>query len=393
MSTYEEGVAALERLIEWVAANPSERGRNEASTRFHLIDQVVSAVLGWAPEDVRVERHLDRTFTDYELGRLGSSVVIEAKREDAPFQLPEGFASETIGLRALKALDPAVAEAIEQVMRYAQARGIPLAVATNGHQYLTFLASRIDGQPPESGRAIAFSSLEDVRNRFRDFWAYLSPEGVNSHRASRFLQTTLSSLKPEKLSARIIDYPGYKNRNPTAAQFQILGGLFIEDITRQEEVEKDFRKYCYLSSGSLPQYALVSREILAARYSIFFEKQGEISAEPVRTKEGMNPALFQDAIAASLSDRPNLTSRRCWGGKSIFISHLIKVAAVDELKNAVVLYIDFGRQPAVAADLNRFVRKEFIRQLQDNYGIDVFDRSFIAGVHHGKVLQFDRGPA
>jgi hypothetical protein len=390
---YEEGLSALEVLMSWLAENHESNDWNEASTRFQIIDRILGEVLGWPYEDIEVEVHVDRKFSDYEIGHQYPSLLVEAKREGSVFELPVGFERDVVSISTFDTLSPNVKEAVRQAMDYAQQRGIPLAVATNGHQYILFLASRIDGVPPESGRAIVFSSLDDVKARFKDFWNCLSHDGVRSFRASGLLQDAAALPKPEKLSAHIHDYPGFKNRNPVATEFQILGGLFIEDITRQSEIEPDFLLNCFLSSGSLPQYSLISREILTSRYSIYFEKQGEVSAEHVQTKEGVNPSLLQDALVASLSDRPILLVGDVGSGKSIFIRHLIVIDAADVLRSAIVLYIDFGRQPALATDLQKYVHREFVRQLDDNYGIDIHDRSLIMGVYHGQLIKFKNGPA
>lgn len=73
-----------------------------------------------------------------------------------------------------------------------------------------------------------------------------------------------------------------------AAELQILGGMFFEDMLKKPEVEEEFLRECYMSSGSLSQYALVSKEILAARYSVFSEAEVEATLTPVRSKAGVS---------------------------------------------------------------------------------------------------------
>ena len=75
-------------------------------------------------------------------------------------------------------------------------------------------------------------------------------------------QKKTSTPPPQKLASLILDYPGSKNRNPVAAELQILGGLILEDIANLPDYEEDFVRETYCESGALSQYALVSKEIL-----------------------------------------------------------------------------------------------------------------------------------
>ncbi|MBA2726386.1 MAG: hypothetical protein H0U53_10390 [Actinobacteria bacterium] len=196
---------------------------------------------------------------------------------------------------------------------------------------------------------------------------------------------------PEKLSRRLIDYPGYKNRNPVAAELQILGGLFLEAITRAPEVEDTFLKECYCPSGALSQYALVSKEILRTRYSIFFEKEAEVKLEEAQLKGKVAPEVFGDVVAASLARRPIILLGDVGVGKSIFIRHLVRVDASEQFERALVLYLNFGGQPALADELKAYVRGEFISQLLEKHGIDIFEDGFVRGVYHFDLERFGRG--
>ena len=72
-------------------------------------------------------------------------------------------------------------------------------------------------------------------------WDALSQPGIAAGELSRLLSAEIVSAPPEKLSARIVGYPGYKNRNPIATDLQILGGLFLEDIAREPRVSDSGR--------------------------------------------------------------------------------------------------------------------------------------------------------
>lgn len=178
---YENSRAALISLRDWAHTN-TDMARNEASTRFHLIDRLVQEVLDWAPEEIRVEVRESEGISDYELGAPARVLLIEAKREEISFELPAGFDAKEISLPALAQLNDGIASAIAQALSYCLERGIPVAAVANGQQWIGFLASRTDGVPPRSGRAVVFSSLDDMVRRFPDLWEAFSRSGVGARR-------------------------------------------------------------------------------------------------------------------------------------------------------------------------------------------------------------------
>lgn len=389
MGDYEAGLEHLKQLIGCVSETGATGTMNEANTRFHLIDRLIEDVLQWPRASTKVEVRFQGTYSDYEIGSPATTLLIEAKREGTHFQLPSGWSKNVAQLPTLSAQGQLIAEAVNQAMGYAQCRGIPVAAVCSGHQLLAFLASRQDGVPPSQGKTIVFRSLEDMRDSFRLLWDCLSPDGMKQGHLVRILAVGTLPAPCEKIARSIPGYPGYKNRNPIATELQILGGLFLEDIVRSPQVEDDFLKQTYCKSGALSQYALVSKELLRKRDTVAFERATGVSSAPATDKKGTSEELRSDLIAASLSRRPILLVGDVGVGKTMFIRHLIRIDAAEELERAAVLYIDFGAKPAVAEDLRKYVVAEMRRQLLEDCGIDVFERNFVRGVYHGELRRFE----
>lgn len=390
MITFEEGKEQLRKLSAQAQGRSRLPDENEASVRFHIIDILLTDVLGWNRDDIEVEEHRSGEFTDYEVGKP-RDVVIEAKRASHDFPAPAGSGKRPISLKALKGQAHATFDAVEQTLRYCKDRGIQYGVVTNGQQFLCFLGSRIDATPPDEGRAIYFGSLDNAYERFDEFWNLLSRSGIAEGNLLKCLSGEIDPPPPEKLSRKIPQYPGYKNRNPEATELNILGGLFIEDITRDPHIETDFLTKTYCSSGALSQYALVSKEILRARYASVFEQAGKVSASPANTKKGLNPELYHDVIAASMGKRPILLVGDVGSGKSMFMRRLIKVEAKDQLERSFVLYIDFGVKPALADNIRQYAVSEIQRQMVENYLVDVNESKFIRNVYFVELKRFARG--
>lgn len=359
--------------------------RNEAQTRLHLINSIFFECLGWNLIDCKPEDSYSGTYTDYSFGKSETKLIVEAKKQGISFELPEGFSGRTCNLKTLFGKNLEIEKAVKQALSYCQTRGVPMGAVCNGDQLIGFIASRLDGIPPLEGKAIVFTSIADMQENFRELWDNFSAPGIENYHMMSSLKTS-TALPPEKLSAHTLNYPGFKDRNTIQQELQLMGGLFLEDLNREPLLEEDFLKSCYCPSGALSQYALVGKEILEARYSSLFQKEIEVSTADISNKKGTTQHLTEDIVAAALSRRPIILLGEVGAGKSMFIRHFIKIEAADTFKRALVLYIDFGKEPALAEDLKQYVFTSCKKQLQENYGVNIENRNFVCGVY-GRDLE------
>lgn len=387
---YNEGEKNLRSLIKWYSSNVNEHTRNEATTRLHLIDHLLFECLGWDREDCKTEERIHGQYIDYSFFCPGCLFIVEAKREGIYFELPVGTESLQYNISFFSRRIKGIAPAINQAIGYCQSHGTPYGAVCNGHQLIAFIGSRSDGCPPLEGRTLVFDSLQTMERNFLLLWQCLSRPGIISRRLSIELQGSIITPPPGKLSEKIPDYPGFKQRNTLQTDLQILSDLFIEDIARlgEEGDERDFLRECYCHSGALSQYALISKDILRARYSALFQKATEgPSTISATTKKGVSPEL----LAESLSRRPILLIGDIGVGKTMFIKHLYQVEAPDIFADAFVFYIDFGSGPTLTKDLSLFIADEIKKQFQEKYDIDIEERNFVFGVLHKYINQFEKG--
>ena len=389
MDKFEAGREKLEALVR-DAETRTTADLNEAETRFFVLDRLVREVLHWPDSSVTLERHHDGDYSDYELGFPEKSVVLEAKRHGKAFDLPEGWSAPSARLVTLMNESTDAREAIKQVAGYCQRRGIPIAVASNGHQLIAFAGSRKDSTAPLDGRAIVFRSLADMMERYSELWKFLSPNGVEARNLEIELGRTPLRPPPAKLSARVSNYPGHKNRNPQAVSLRLLGDLFLEDIGASPEIEDSFLEATYCKSGALSQYALVSKQILRSRYATVFEQEVDAQAYPATTKRGVADELTSEVLMAAMKRRPILLVGDVGSGKTMFIRRLIRVEAKDVLHDAVVLYVDLGTKPAFAENLRNYLSEEIERQLAQEHDIDIRENGFVRGVYHGELRRFEK---
>ncbi len=383
--------SARAKLGEIAAEYRDPASMNEATTRLRIINRLLLDCLGWAPAEVEAETHQEGDYVDYAVGAPAVEMILEAKREGATFTLPSGISGNRVVDLPTARTDPTMKAAIDQVTRYCQSRGVPIGLICNGHQLVAFYASRQDGVPPMEGRALSFSSLIEMHDEFNLFWNYLSRDGIAARNLQRALfGRTFRALAPVKLSDRLENYPGFRTRTVLETDLKILGGLFIQDLENEPEISDDFLHSCYVASGALSQYSLVSREILQARYDSL-QQSTDVAVEPARTKRGISRYLTSDIMAAAMSRRPLIFLGDVGVGKSMFLRRLIRVDAADILGKSLVFYIDFGKEPALAADLDSHVALKLTQQLRLAYDIDVTEQRFVRAVYNREVNDFKRG--
>lgn len=386
---YDAGKAALDDLIEWADAHIQQGGYNESDTRLKLINRLLTDVLHWPLAAIRTEELSDGGYMDYVLGAPGPRFIVEAKREGIYFDLPAGT---TTGVHSIRSITDGAAgkplkDAMDQVTRYAANEGVAPAAVSNGPQLVIFLAIRTDNIQPRKGRALVYTSPEDMRTDFRRLWDNASPYGIDAKRLYSTLRVT-ATPPPSPLSVHIANFPGVQRRNDLQAGLDILGDLFLVDVAKLEELRSDFLRDCYASSGALSQYAMISKQILQSRYAMLREERGPETTSAV-TKKGISTALTQDMLAAAASSRPIVLLGDVGVGKTTFIQRLVYVEAPELFQDAFTIYIDFGASTTLS-DLRTFVIEESTRQLLVRHDIDIEDVDFVEDVYRDHLQLQER---
>ena len=381
---YEDAAKKISELRVWFSE--IKETLNEASTRAHLIDRLIFECLSWPRDSVDMENPHSGYYSDYVLSPMRPAVIVEAKKEGEYFRVPIGKNTRRkYEINSLLRRNSELKAAMEQVAGYCQSRGVPLGVVCNGHQLVAFVAVRSDGIPPMDGQALVFDSLETIEGDFLTFWNYLSLPGIKQNSLVSYLLGETEPNVPPKLSATISDYPGIKSRNIAQTDLHIVGELILEDITRYRDFERRFLRQCYSKSGALSHYALVSRQILAARYAALQQSRVDApSTIPAVKKEGVS----QDLFAEGISRRPILLLGDVGVGKTAFIRNLLLVEGDDLLDDGLFLYIDMGSRATLGQDIGSFIMSELKRQLRDDHGVDILRNSFIRGVYNVAIERF-----
>jgi len=386
--TLAESKASLRKLIS--SLEEKSYDKNEAETRFHIIDVILEKCLGWPKELTHVEISQDLQYTDYELGEPRQAIW-EAKREGIYFELPANPDGKLIvDLPSLQLLGKNTSKAIEQVQTYCSRRGVQLAVICNGHQLIAFLATRFDGKAPTQGNAFVLTSLNHFLKEFEKAWQYLSYNAVREKRIVRLLSTGQSGV-PLKLSTKLINYPKIRFQSQTHSTLRQVAELVIQDIIESSLIEEQFFKSCYCESGALSQHALVSKNILNARYaSMFSDSEPYPQTSPV-TSKGKKKEFTPEIMAEALSQRPIVLIGDVGVGKTSFVKNLKYTTAYKEFKNALYIYIDLGAKASLSSSLKDFILTEIETQIAEKYKIEISRKDFIRNVYKNDIRKFENG--
>lgn len=383
--TYDIG---FERVGVLVGEMEATRDRNEATTRLALIDRLLFDCLGWGRDDADLEDHERGQYADYVLSRQRRRLVVEAKREGATFELPEGL-DQIANVEALYALGGEVAAALEQVESYAHDRGIPYAAICNGHQLVAFIANRQDGIDVRRGRALVFPTPASMLAGFDQLWAGLNQGGCAAMSLSRILGARVQT-RPPKLAEQIQDYPGSARADERQFMLATLNALFLPDYVRDDQNEDAFLRECYCPPGAFSRLAMLNRSVLRTRYSLALGKELKVGLDEAANKDGLNPALRDEVAASSAGKEPMVLLGGVGVGKTMFLRRLLRVDAKEISKNGIILYTDLGRD-AVLTEIKTFVAASFKEQLLERYATDIDEADFLRGTYQAEVVRFAKG--
>lgn len=364
---------------------------NEAQTRFSFIDRLLLECLDWPRSETEVEKFESEGRTDYELGRP-RVFIVEAKASRDGFKIPPKRARTRVTLQSLMRFDAAVHDAVNQAQDYGARRGVRPVAISNGAQLIAFLATREDGIPPLEGDALVFDGFEELLKHFNLIYEMLSRPGIEERRLSSYLTSSASAALPSKLSSACLNYFEFKYSSNFQENLRNAASLVIEDLGRTAALEREFLSQCYCESGPLSQYALVGKNLLAARYAALFPSTEAgsriVEINPKRREDGkFSEQVLQEALAR----RPIVLVGDVGVGKTSFLKHLIQVSGESTFSKAIAINFDLGNKAA----LSRTPRDAFLNQveatLRDDFEINISGIELIEALYARELKDFDEG--
>src|SRR5688572_20172691 len=241
---------------------------SESDTRSKLIDPIFCQVLGWTERDIKREEPSGDGYADYRIGSEYPYVHIEAKRSSPRFHIQAPSRARYLQLGGAHLLNNKdVRPHIEQAAKYGPDLGTVYAVLTNGSQFVLFQCQS-DGKSWKAGTAVVFHDLEDIEERFSDFYEVFAADNVRNGSLRQALniagETDTILYRP---AAWIEDYESELSRNPFWGKIsQAVAPLLVDDpsdFTFQQQIVE----HCYVTTALSDEVDADINRLLADRPS------------------------------------------------------------------------------------------------------------------------------
>ncbi|MDX2105035.1 MAG: hypothetical protein SFY67_01410 [Candidatus Melainabacteria bacterium] len=382
----------LQKIVESVK-NIELQNENEAEARLKLIDPILTTVLGWLPENIKCEQTLDKSRLDYLLTTSTGGAVVEAKRPALLFDLEtEAQGKQSYPLNGAVLKSGSTGEALSQVKGYAQKHGINLAAATNGIQWVIFLASREDGVPPDKGFGFVFRSLEQLLKPdiFRLFYSLMSKTSVlgQSFKSAFYKAEGRISTPRETRSSRLVQtMKGADQRRRVSDMAKALDPVIQQlFITMSPEKEKEIIRECFVTTKE--------SQDADTRLQRLLDEVTE-SIQPIDTREDGNQRLqveIEQGIAVPDS-RTVVIVGQIGAGKSTYLERFFFELIPEVLRKKILhVRLNLEKSRPDQGTFVQFLRKETIRGLEvASFGSEYPKYEQLKGAFYSLYQQLSKG--
>ena len=305
----------------------------EADARLKLIDPVLQSVMGWQPDQIHCEVSTDGSRLDYHLSTVTGGAIVEAKRPGKVFEFEKDTGQSFYSLRGPVLTSGFTGEAVRQVKEYARDQGVGLAVATNGVQWVVFLASRSDGVAPDTGYGFVFRSLDELLDpaKFRSFYSLLSRKTVqNQTYLSHFakVEGRLRSAAPPHASRLVLRKKGADSQPQKSVIAKALDPFIRElFISLTPEREREIVRECFVETRE----SLAADDVLQRLISEITE-----NIERIDTKGQILTKEVEERLESSDSQTVVIVGQ-IGAGKSTYMDRFFEHILRPDLKKQVLL--------------------------------------------------------
>lgn len=242
-------------LINQLQSKLNSADLNEASTRFHIIDELLEKYLKWPKSEISVEDHVDGNFTDYLL--MGKNkkpaLVIESKRNGKYFELPENLNSnnkfQKITVEKLLT-DENIRSAMLQVKEYCEDLTCNYAAITNGNVWIIFKVTATNQKPWKKLPAFVIKELGFFKE---DYTVAINILGYTNVTEQNSIQNNIGVAKKNYSEVffpkhKVLAYDTLVSTNIYSTTFSILARKFLGPIPIGES---EFMNKCYVTNKGL----------------------------------------------------------------------------------------------------------------------------------------------
>lgn len=252
---------------------------NEASTRFHILDEILEKVLKWPKSEISVEDYIDGNYTDYILKGKNQKplLIIESKRSGQYFELPANLnfkkAFQKISVDKLLTNEN-IRSAINQVKEYCEDLLCNYAAITNGQVWIIFKVTPTNQKPWKKLPAFVIKSIDFFKI---DYTTAVNLLGYTSVTEMNALQTNIGVAKKSYSEVffpkhSIVAYDTLVNTNKYSGSFSAIARKYLGVIPINDS---EFMNNCYVTNKG--QYDKLQQNVqgfLFDSLTPYFKSQG-----------------------------------------------------------------------------------------------------------------------
>lgn len=368
MISPDDGFKALSEIYTEFGKFCQKRGQvSEADTRAKIIDRILTEALGWPESAFNREAPIHDGYIDYVLASdVKNILVIEAKREGLPFEVPKALETrKRYKISGSIKTNPVLKEAIEQAQRYCTEVPVRYAVVTNGYSWLVFRALREDISWRE-GYVLVFPTAGYIKDHFIEFWNLLAYVSVTDGSLETAFAPEITTV------ARDLVRPIDLLRNPDAPllrnRYHIQLNPFIESVFRDigATEQMDTLKDCYVYNQSLRIVDADLKFVITDSIPRLVEAEGGVDTIPGQQDGGSFGKQMKHAVSGG-KEAIFLLLGGIGSGKTTFLNRFFRFVEKEFIdQNAVWYYVNFIAPPP-EDQIESFLYESVLKQLRRKY--------------------------
>ncbi|WP_172280538.1 AAA family ATPase [Chryseobacterium sp. LAM-KRS1] len=309
---------------------------NESDTRSKIIDNYLINIMGWDEKDIKREGNVDSGYFDYRISCPSISFIIEAKRVYKEFVLPSGHKKAKY-----KSLLKENAEVISQIRSYCGDIGLQYGIITNGKQFIIGKLYNSDGTDWKENICLLFHGIEDIENRFIEFYENISKFALINNGGFKFDYQPID-IEAKSILSTLLHRDKEIDRNNLSAQISpLIDRFFGEIFSSQIEDDSDFIKECFVENKETKKNRDEIERLFADRVPEITNVVKAVNTSSIADQISNEINSDQISIKNSIPPKPIIIIGTKGAGKTTFINHLFKTKDEEFEENHLVVYIDF----------------------------------------------------
>lgn len=269
--------------------------------------------------------------------------------------------------------------------------GIEYAAVTNGQQWIIFRAVRTDGIHVGRGRVVVFKSLQDIRDRFVEFWTLLSKGSVDSNSLTRTFQPSDTMASQYKRIADELHYYQERvSRNSLSADLEPLIAEYMGEITEEKSKEK-LRDLFVKGPALADVLQAVEHRLTLALSNTLATANRVMQSRRVDDLKASIKKKIDAHIAIPSRGEVILLLGRVGSGKTTFVHHFLRIDLKDTLEKHFLVTLDF-RLLEKGRSVHSFFYDTLRTALSRNVLFTTLTAKHLRKVYAAEISELTKGP-